>query len=148
MYSIIEEKCTGCGGCFDACQNQAIILVDGKAQIDYARCTVCGSCLDACRTGAIVFRSRALQKIATTGYDIEAGYDQRPAPLQSPTKGQLLLNLCDLFLKVADIFVDSYRKPVQKMDLAKPLPMQGRPLRQENGQRRHRGGGGRCGRSF
>ncbi|HNS74530.1 MAG TPA: 4Fe-4S binding protein [bacterium] len=148
MYRIIEEKCTGCGRCFDACPSQAIILVDRKAQIDDARCTDCGSCLDACPAGAIVVRSRTLQKIDTAGYDIESACDQRPAPVHSPTKGQLLLNLCDLFLKVADIFVDSYSKPVPTASSSRPQPLQNRPLQMGNCQRRRRGGGGKGGRSF
>ncbi|MDD7380930.1 MAG: 4Fe-4S binding protein, partial [Succiniclasticum sp.] len=30
---IDEEKCNGCGACANACQESAIVMVDGKARL-------------------------------------------------------------------------------------------------------------------
>lgn len=54
IVSIDEEKCTGCGLCADACQEGAIVMIDGKAKLvrdDY--CDGLGHCLPACPADAI-----------------------------------------------------------------------------------------------
>lgn len=56
---IDKEKCNGCGLCVTACHEEAIGLVDGKAELlrdDY--CDGLGNCLPACPTGAITFEQR------------------------------------------------------------------------------------------
>ncbi len=56
---IIEEKCTGCGKCAEACQEGAIQMVNGKAKVvheDY--CDGLGTCLPVCPAGAIVLEER------------------------------------------------------------------------------------------
>lgn len=54
-FHILAEKCTGCGDCLDACDDDAIV---GKKRfihvIDQDECILCGNCLDACEEGAIV----------------------------------------------------------------------------------------------
>ena len=42
------ERCAGCGACVEACPEDALGLVDGKALRDYDRCRVCGKCVQAC----------------------------------------------------------------------------------------------------
>ena len=59
IIHINEEKCNGCGACATACQEGAIQMIDGKAQLirdDY--CDGLGNCLPACPTGAITFEER------------------------------------------------------------------------------------------
>lgn len=59
IIKIDEEKCNGCGLCVDACHEDAIILIDGKARLikdDY--CDGLGDCLPTCPTGAISFEER------------------------------------------------------------------------------------------
>jgi len=45
--------CLGFGDCFDACDYDAIRIVDGLPRIDYHQCTSCGACAAACPRGII-----------------------------------------------------------------------------------------------
>lgn len=68
IIQIDEEKCNGCGLCAEACHEQAIGMVEGKAKLlrdDY--CDGLGDCLPACPTGAITFTERE-----AAAYDEEA----------------------------------------------------------------------------
>ena len=59
IITIDEEKCNGCGLCADACHEDAIGIVDGKAKLlreDY--CDGLGDCLPACPMSAISFEER------------------------------------------------------------------------------------------
>lgn len=59
IIKIDREKCNGCGLCANACHEEAIGMVDGKATLlrdDY--CDGLGNCLPACPTGAISFEER------------------------------------------------------------------------------------------
>jgi NADH-quinone oxidoreductase subunit F len=54
-YHILQDKCTGCTECMDACDDDAIA---GKKKfvhvIDQDECTQCGKCAESCEYGAIV----------------------------------------------------------------------------------------------
>ena len=59
IVHIDEEKCNGCGACANACHENAIGMVNGKAKLlrdDY--CDGMGDCLPECPTGAITFEER------------------------------------------------------------------------------------------
>lgn len=59
IITIDQEKCNGCGLCAEACHEQAIGMVDGKATLlrdDY--CDGLGDCLPVCPTNAITFEVR------------------------------------------------------------------------------------------
>ncbi len=54
-YSIIEEKCPGCGLCVKACPVEAITPTGKKKPVilDQEKCIKCGSCYDVCNLGAV-----------------------------------------------------------------------------------------------
>lgn len=55
IYSILTDKCRGCGLCARNCPTDAI---SGKVKepyvIDAAKCIKCGACLEKCKFGAVV----------------------------------------------------------------------------------------------
>ncbi len=54
LYIVDQDKCTGCGICYNAFSCPAIIpLKNGKAEIDPALCTGCGVCAEICPFNAI-----------------------------------------------------------------------------------------------
>ncbi len=54
-YSILKEKCTGCGMCARICPVSAISGSRAdKYTIDKAKCISCGQCFDVCKFGAVV----------------------------------------------------------------------------------------------
>ena len=59
IITINEEKCIGCGLCINACEQEAIQLVNGKAKLiseDY--CDGLGNCLPKCPVDAINLEER------------------------------------------------------------------------------------------
>lgn len=51
---VIEEKCTLCGVCIEACPENAIKEEDGRIVINESLCTLCGICASVCEEEAIV----------------------------------------------------------------------------------------------
>jgi uncharacterized Fe-S center protein len=51
--SVIEKKCTACGGCIATCPVKAIAFRGEKAFIDPQVCIGCGECLCACKFDAL-----------------------------------------------------------------------------------------------
>ncbi len=58
-YSILADKCTGCGACLRACPQGAI---QGERRqphtIDVEACIKCGACFEVCRFGAVAIGGR------------------------------------------------------------------------------------------
>lgn len=54
-YSIIDDKCPGCGLCVEVCPHGAITFVAKKKPVllDQSLCIKCGACYDVCNLGAI-----------------------------------------------------------------------------------------------
>jgi len=54
-YTVISRRCDGCGHCFRACRDKALLVDnEGKAIIDTQKCKGCGDCTRFCRRMAIV----------------------------------------------------------------------------------------------
>jgi len=53
-YKVIAQRCDGCGHCFRACKDKAILNEGSKAVIDVQKCKGCGDCTRFCRRMAIV----------------------------------------------------------------------------------------------
>ena len=45
---MVHDWCEGCGKCAARCHQNAIAIVDGKAEIDQEKCVFCGYCARAC----------------------------------------------------------------------------------------------------
>ncbi len=58
VYSIIDEKCPGCGLCIKECPSQAITFMGKKKPVilDKSKCIKCGACIEACNLDAIQVR--------------------------------------------------------------------------------------------
>lgn len=59
IIRIDRERCNGCGACAKACQEGAIEIINGKAELAREHfCDGLGDCLPECPTGAISFEER------------------------------------------------------------------------------------------
>ncbi len=45
----IHDWCTGCGSCVQACDKNALEIVDGKASVIIGKCVFCGYCAAKCK---------------------------------------------------------------------------------------------------
>jgi ferredoxin len=94
MY-IDPVACNGCGDCLDACPNEAIQVISGKAFLDQDKCGDCAACLDACPTHAIqeeaplVSIARPVAPVAAHP-EVVSVPEQKPVRTLSPWLGSIL----------------------------------------------------------
>lgn len=84
MIEIDEAKCNGCGLCAEACHEDAIGMINGKAKLlrdDF--CDGLGDCLPVCPAGAITFVERE-----AAAYDEMAVMKQKKGKTQA-TEGPI-----------------------------------------------------------
>lgn len=62
--NIINEKCTGCKLCVEACPFFAIEVNDKKAKI-LDNCTLCGVCVSSCKFNAIDFKEDSSEPVSS-----------------------------------------------------------------------------------
>ncbi len=55
-----ENKCIGCGKCFEICPNGAHKVSDGKHYIDRSLCVSCGKCAEVCYAEALVMCGKTM----------------------------------------------------------------------------------------
>lgn len=74
----ITDSCRGCFAhrCMQACRQDAIHIIDGKAQIDYDKCIKCGRCKEVCSFNAIVEAMRPCIRVCKNKA-IQIGEDQK-----------------------------------------------------------------------
>jgi NADH:ubiquinone oxidoreductase subunit F (NADH-binding)/(2Fe-2S) ferredoxin/Pyruvate/2-oxoacid:ferredoxin oxidoreductase delta subunit len=59
QYTILKEKCTGCGACKALCPSQAIQGEPKKTHIiDLAKCVKCNTCRDVCKFEAVAVKQK------------------------------------------------------------------------------------------
>lgn len=145
MTKINEEFCTGCGLCLEACPHQAIFLVDNIAQIDYDHCDNCGRCGAVCPRKAIVVSYEPPPQKVITHAELQKRADSGLVEIHKTPKSQLLLDICDLFIKIANIFVDHYNRPSSHPSSGRTSMLQQRLSHNRPRQRRYRGGVGKRG---
>ena len=59
IVKIDEEKCDGCGECFNACDEGAIEIIDGKAKLlSEIYCDGLGACIWHCHQDTITIEKR------------------------------------------------------------------------------------------
>ncbi len=47
-HVMVHDYCEGCGRCAQRCRQQAISIINGRAQINEAKCVFCGYCARVC----------------------------------------------------------------------------------------------------
>lgn len=57
---LFENKCIGCGKCFQACPKKIHKIVDGKHIVDTKQCVLCGKCVDVCYAEALKFSAKKM----------------------------------------------------------------------------------------
>lgn len=51
--AVINHRCVGCGDCKLVCPTGALVLINGKAQVDSQKCIGCYLCSATCSYGAL-----------------------------------------------------------------------------------------------
>jgi ferredoxin len=82
IIAIDEEKCVGCAECAQACHENAIVMVNGKAKLareDY--CDGMGDCLPSCPVNAISFTEREAAPYQESPKEKPAALAASPRPI-------------------------------------------------------------------
>lgn len=83
------DMCSGCGGCVERCQFNALSTPDVVVVVDYNKCMGCGLCVVVCSTDALHLERRPSGEISRPPANISEWRSQRtalqdiPAPVSS-----------------------------------------------------------------
>lgn len=63
--TFLERRCTGCGACVDACDQEALSIPNGAPITDRDRCVRCGTCAEVClsRAREVVGREMTVEAV-------------------------------------------------------------------------------------
>ena len=90
IISIDENKCNGCGVCIDACHEEAIELVCGKAKlISDEYCDGLGDCLPECPMDAIKIVEREASSYDLEAVEMKKGKNTKPASMPCGCPGTM-----------------------------------------------------------
>lgn len=63
---VLENLCSGCKRCVNACPVQVIALKAHLPVVDGVKCVECETCLEVCMHGAITFR-KEVERVSRNG---------------------------------------------------------------------------------
>lgn len=99
-----DDLCTGCGDCQQACQFNAIVVINKKVMIFDNICHSCGACKIACPTGAI---SEVPREIGVIEYNSSNTFMQGKLNLNEPLTVPVILQLKRKMNKHGNVIIDS-----------------------------------------
>ncbi|XRO75252.1 coenzyme F420-dependent sulfite reductase [Methanocaldococcus sp. 28A] len=105
-----EEKCNGCGRCFEVCKVEAIYIRGETSYTNYNICVGCGKCIKACPNEARIVKEEGFMVYVggKTGREVVEGISMKMNSVDE------ILNLIDKVLVV----YDKYAKKPQRERLA------------------------------
>jgi ferredoxin len=125
----LTSSSDGCGACVEICPNNAIFLVEGKAEVDGLLCKSSEVCLAACPTGAISLAEWVQQPAAelarVPGRDPEPELMEattetlRPVPLRSSVFPVVSAALAWVGREIVPRLVDSILSSLDRRALEK-----------------------------
>jgi glycyl-radical enzyme activating protein family len=106
-----DTDCITCGRCVVSCEDDALILVDGKIKINHEKCTTCGKCTKACPTLSLKFvaESMTVQEVFEEVYKDEVFYRQSSGGI-TVSGGEVLMNtdfVIELLTKCKENYINT-----------------------------------------
>ena len=56
--AFFDKLCIKCGRCYEACPENALLIIDGERVFKRNLCTFCGICVEECCSGALVLKGK------------------------------------------------------------------------------------------